>query len=90
MMTRSSPSNRPWLWLLGETAVIAFFALAAWVVLAMGITAVSQLILFTGLVGIIVVLALRTVAEILVAGFCRWAKAMGGGLGSLVVSIRQA
>ena len=56
----------------------------------MGITAVSQLILFTGLVGIIVVLALRTVAEILVAGFCRWAKAMGGGLGSLVVSIRQA
>lgn len=66
------------------------FAVTAWTLLSFGPEGIPQLLVAAGLIGIIVVLTLRMAADILVAGICSWTKAMGGGLGSMVASIRDA
>ena len=73
-----------------EIFVIALFVLGAWAVIATGPAAIPQTLALAGCVAVIVVLTLRMVADILVAGFCQWSKAMGHGLGVLVASIRHA
>jgi len=90
MNSRFSPYTHPWIWLTREISVIALFVLAAWAVIATGPAAVPQMLALAGCVAVSVVLTLRMVADILVAGFCQWSKAMGYGLGALVASIRYA
>jgi len=90
MKIRCSPHDQPWRWLLRELTLIGLLAMTARAVIAYGLRGIPELFLFIGLLGFISVLTLRMVAEILVAGFCGWTRAMGGGLGSMVASIRDA
>ena len=90
MNTQISPYNRPCIWLLREMSVIALFTFAAWAVAAPGLDGILQMVILVALVGIILALTGRMVADIIVAGLCQWLKAMGRGLGSLAVSIRYA
>ena len=90
MNTQVSPYNRQCIWLMREISIIALFTLAAWAVAAPGLDGILQMLILVSFVGIILALAGRMVADIIVAGSCQWLKAMGRGLGSLAVSIRYA
>ena len=90
MNTRCSPYNRPWIWFLRETSVIALFSLAAWGVFAAGLTGIPQILVLFGLVAVALVLTIKMVTDIFVAGFCQWSIAMGREAGELVASIRCA
>ena len=73
-----------------ETVVIALFSLAAWGVAATGLTGIPQILALFGLVAVALVLTIRMITDIFVAGFCQWSEAMGRGVGELVASIRYA
>jgi len=90
MSTKLSPYDRPWIWLLRESSVIALLGLAAWAVIATGPADIPQMLASIVLVAVTVALTMRLIADILAAGFCRWSAAMGFGLGVLVASIRYA
>ena len=87
MSTPISASNRPWLWLAREASIIAFFALALVSVSGVDGFVIARVMVGAALAGVILFLSMRVVADILVAGFCRWTAAMGHGLGTLAGAI---
>jgi hypothetical protein len=61
---------------------------AAYAVVATGLAGIPQMLALVVLAAVIVALTMRMIADILAAGFCRWAAAAGHGLGVWVASIR--
>ena len=88
MNARLSPYSRPWLWLAGETSIIAALLLTAMGLLALDSMSIPMLFVLAALIGALLFLTTRLIADILAAGLCRWAAAMGRGLSLLVASIR--
>jgi hypothetical protein len=90
MKERNSPNNHAGIWFLRQTIIISLLALAGWGVFAAGLSDIARVTSFIGLATAVLYLAMKTVTDILVSGFCQFAKSVGSGLGYLAACVRGA